>query len=175
MMDRRKWNDFISTLSSEEINSQLADIFAFATEYKSMLEAELGKRYSSGLNLWQEESYTEDQDDSTYEDSTIPSEEHSLQEGVQIEFAVMNKVQRAVAALTVEQLLEEMLNLDNYLGKMLPFQAPDYQEKIFARETCELRYYDMFGVESIQCPHCQTYLTPKQRFCGKCGKESKGK
>jgi len=175
MMDRRKWNDFIATLSSEEINSQLADIFAFATEYKSLLEAELGRRYSSGNNQWQEESYTEDQDDSTYEDSIIPSEEHSLQEGVQIEFAVMNKVQRAVAALTVEQLLEEMLNLDNYLGRMLPSQAPDYQEKVFARETCELRYYDMFGVESIQCPHCQTYLTPKQRFCGKCGKEIKGK
>ena len=124
MMDRRKWNSFIATLSSEEINSQLADIFAFATEYKSLLEAELGRRYSSGNNQWQDESYTEDQDDSTSEDSIIPSEEHSLQEGVQIEFAVMNKVQRAVAALTVEQLLEEMLNLDNYLGRMLPSQAP---------------------------------------------------
>ena len=174
MMDRRKWNNFITTLSSEEINSQLADIFAFAAEYKSLLEAELGRRYSSGNNQWQDESYTEDQDDSTYEDSIIPSEEHTLQEGVQIEFAVMNKVQRAVSALTVEQLLEEMLNLDNYLGRMLPSQAPDYQKKVFARETCELRYYDMFGVESIQCPHCQTYLTPKQRFCGKCGKEYKG-
>lgn len=175
MMDRRKWSNFISTLSSEEINSQLADLFAFVTEYKGMLEAELGRRYSSGSNQLQENSYTEYQDESTYDDSTIPSEEHSPQEGVQIDFAVMNKVQRAVAALTVEQLLEEMSNLDDYLGQMLPSQAPDYQEKVFAREACELRYYDMFGVESIECPHCQTYLTPKQRFCGKCGREIKGK
>ena len=173
MMDRQKWNNFITTLSSEEINSQLADIFAFATEYKSMLEAELGRRYSSVENQWQNNTSPVDQYETDYTDSAIPSEEHSQQEGVQIDFAVMNKVQRAVAALTVEQLLEEMSNLDDYLSQMLPSQAPDYQEKVFARETCELRYYDMFGEESIECPHCQTYLTPKQRFCGKCGKEIK--
>lgn len=172
MMDHRKWSDFVSTLSSEEINSHLADLFSFTAEYKRILEAELGRRYSnvSGMSYDRGHSNTHDEEDTAEEVITIPSELHNELEGVQLDFHVMNRIQQAVNGLETDQLLEEMKNLDDYLGQMRSPLAMDYQEKIFARETCELRYYDIFGREPMQCTHCQTYLTPEQKFCGKCGR-----
>ena len=149
MIDYSKWSAFISTLSNEEIRSQLADLFTFAVEYKALIEEELSGRLDG--------------------DRETPSENHSSIEGVQLDFRVMNRIKSIIDSLNSDQLLEEMKNLDDYLSSADPAMASDYQEKIYAQEVCEQKYFDLFGQEPVICPNCLAYLTPEQRFCGKCG------
>lgn len=172
MIDYSKWSAFVSTLSNEEIHSQLADLFTFATEYKTLLEEELSGRLngvrkpSSDIH----QTFLSGSDVAVDHDNTSGySEESGVLEGVQLDFNIMNRIQSVIDSLNTDQLLEEMKNLDDYLSRVNPAMASDYQEKIYAKEACELKYFDLFGQEPVMCPNCLAYLSPDQRFCGKCG------
>lgn len=172
MLDYNKWTAFISTLTNEEIHTQLADINNFAMEYKDLLEDELASRLSGKRKPAPAFPGPLSNDiviENGSESDPEYLEDSSILEGVQLDFNVMNRIQSVVDSLTTEQLLDEMKNLDKYLSSAQPAMASDYQEKIYARELCELKYFDLFGQEPIMCPHCLAYLTPAQRFCGKCG------
>lgn len=160
MIDYSKWSAFISTLSTEEIRSQLADLFTFAVEYKTLIEEELSGRPSISDGT--------DSEDGCDETSEY-AEEYGALEGVRLDFRVMNRIQSIIDSLNTDQLLEEMKNLDDYLSSADPAMASDYQEKIYAKEVCEQKYFALFGQEPVICPNCLAYLTPEQRFCGKCG------
>lgn len=172
MIDYSKWSAFISTLSNEEIHSQLADLFTFTAEYKVLLEEELSGR----LNGVRKPSSVIPQAilngsgaETGYNETPGDSEEGGVLEGVQLDFNVMNRIQSIIDSLTTDQLLDEMKNLDDYLSSAHPAIASDYQEKIYAKEACELKYFDLFGQEPVVCPNCLAYFSPEQRFCGKCG------
>ncbi len=87
-------------------------------------------------------------------------------DGVELDYRVINRIKRTIDSLTVEELLTEMEHLDESLNSNPCYRDSKYQEKEIARECCELRYYDMFGEESIRCPCCHAYITPdqEQRF-----------
>lgn len=144
MIDYSKWSAFISTLSDEEIRSQLADLFTFAVEYKTLIEEELSGRLD-GVRKPSDET-------SGY------AEEGGALDGVRLDFRVMNRIRSIIGSLNSDQLLEEMKNLDDYLSSADPAMASDYQEKIYAKEVCEQKYFDLFGQESVICPNCLAYL-----------------
>ncbi len=172
MIDYSKWSAFISTLSNEEIHSQLADLFTFTAEYKALLEDEISGRLN-GIRkpapAIHQAILNGSDSEVGYDEPSGYAEERGVLEGVQLDFNVMNRIQSIIDSLTTDQLLDEMKNLDVYLSSVNPAMASDYQEKIYAKEACELKYFDLFGQEPVMCPNCLAYLSPEQRFCGKCG------
>ena len=167
MHNKAKVQTFIRTLSEEEINSQISDLFAFMEEYKQLLlEEQAVRRHNSSMD-YEEQPIKRDIP------STIKSQSGDIQETfteTSLDFNVINAIQSKVARFTEDELLENMKELDEILSNgPLAMPAHTFEEYRVAREACEVRYFEDFKCEPVVCRDCGSYLLPNQKFCGKCG------
>ena len=163
---KAKIQSFIRNLSDEEISSQIADLFAFMEEYKKLLLEEQDIRTIDRQNVFAEQPTHSD----IFPEKVEPVEENYVLSEISLDFNTLTAIQNKVDNFTEEELFQNMKELDCILAKG-PFEMPTkaFDEYRAAREACEIRYFDDYKCEPVMCKHCGEYLTPDQRFCGKCG------
>lgn len=167
MYNKAKVQAFIRTLSDEEINSQISDLFAFMEEYKQLLlEEQAVRRHNQSMNY---EGQPIKRDIPPVIKSQVGDEQEMFEE-TSLDFNVINAIQSKVARFTEDELLENMKELDAILANgPLAMPAHTFEEYRVAREACEVRYYKDYKCEPVMCRDCSSYLLPNQKFCGKCG------
>lgn len=167
MYNKTKVQAFIRTLSEEEINSQIGDLFAFMEEYKQLLlEEQAVRRHSRPVNYGEQLS----KHDIPPVIKSQDGDEQEIFEEISLDFNVINAIQNKVARFTDDELLENMKDLDEILSQgPLAMPAHTFEEYRVARDTCEMRYFEEYQSDPVMCRDCGSYLLPNQKFCGKCG------
>ena len=167
MYNKAKVQAFIRTLSDEEINSQIGDLFAFMEEYKQLLIEEQAVRRHNNSMGYNEQPINRDIP------TAIKSQSGDTQETyteTSLDFNVINAIQSKVARFTEDELLDNMKELDEILSSgPLAMPAHTFEEYRVAREACDVRYFEDYKCEPVMCRDCGSYLLPNQKFCGKCG------
>lgn len=166
-MYNKKVQAFIRTLSEEEINYQISDLFAFMEEYKQLLlEEQALRKHNHSMNY---EKQPIKRDIPPVIKSQV-GDQQEMFEKTSLDFNVINAIQSKVARFTEDELLENMKELDEILSNgLLAMPVHIFEEYRVAREACEMRYFEKYQCEPIMCRNCDAYLVPNQKFCGKCG------
>jgi len=174
----KKLEHFVASLSDQEIDRQLGDIFEWAKTYKELLEKEKAYRREgqlrskSALAINYGDSadiYTDVGEDFDCEFSANGAEEASID----FEFAQM--IQQKVSAFSAEKTKEQLEKL-----KQIPPYTVDPQDLAqlqYEIEACELHLFELTGETSegnIICLSCGEEIEPNAKFCRKCGAAVKG-
>ena len=174
----KKLEHFVASLSDQEIDRQLGDIFEWAKTYKELLEKEKAYRRksqlsnNSGLAINYGDSagiYTDIEQDYDCESNANDAEE------VSIDFELARMIRQKVSAFSAEKTKEQLEKL-----KQIPPYTVDPQDLAqlqYEIETCELHLFELTGETSegnIICLSCGEEIEPNAKFCGKCGAAVKG-
>lgn len=174
----KKLEHFVASLSDQEIDRQLGDIFEQAKTYKELIEKEKAYRRecqlcnNSGLAINFGDSAdicTDVGEDFNYAFSTNGAEEAS------IDFELAQMIQQKVSAFSAEKTKEQLEKL-----KQIPPYTVDPQDLAqlqYELEACELHLFELTGETSegnIICLSCGEEIEPNAKFCGKCGAAVKG-
>lgn len=176
----KKMERFVSSLTDQEIDCQLKDIFEWARVYKELLETEQtyrrnNQRYSNtspsrsivGTNCEYEEG-----EDTTYE-CIEPTEDSN--EEITVDYELAQMIQQKVSLLSAQKTREQLEKL-----KQIPIHTlspEDLAQLQYEIEICELHLYILTGETTDGnnvCPSCGTESEPHAKFCGKCGTAIKG-
>lgn len=165
----KKFEAFISTLSDNEIDEQLSDIFGWAKEYQDLLEKERCKRRDKRF--------------STASDGSVPSENDLLLNDIEmsneyaftdaetsVDFYVTEQIQSRISGLSADETKERLTKLQTLAQGYL--SAQEKAEIQFEIDTCEIHYFDLTGctIDGANiCPNCGDELEDGAAFCGKCG------
>lgn len=175
----KKMERFVSSLTDQEIDCQLTDIFEWARVYKELLETEQAYRQNNRRYVDASPSRTIVETDCEYEDNedsyelVEPTEVSSDEITVDYEFAQM--IQQKVSMFSVQKTKEQLERL-----KQIPthtLSPEDFSQLQYEIETCELHLYELTGETpdgNNICPSCGTELEAHAKFCSKCGTAIKG-
>lgn len=168
----KKLECFVASLSDQEIDCQLGDIFEWAKTYKELLEKEKAYRRKGQLRNNSGDSagiYTDIQEDYDYESNANGAEEAA------IDFELAQMIQQKVSAFSAEKTKEQLEKL-----KQIPPCTVDPQDLAqlqYEIEACELHLFELTGETSegnIICLSCGEEIEPNAKFCGRCGAAVKG-
>lgn len=175
---KEKLERFVASLSDQEIDRQLGDIFEWAKTYKELLEKEKAYRRKSQLSNNSGMAinygdfagiYTDVEEDYDCESNANGAEEAS------IDFELAQMIQQKVSAFSAEKTKEQLVKL-----KQIPPYTVDPQDLAqlqYEIEACELHLFELTGETSegnIICLSCGEEIEPNAKFCGKCGVAVKG-
>ncbi len=169
MYTRAKVQKYIQTLSDEEINFQIDNLFEFMEEYKKLLLEEQAVRRHDDSKNCKEQSIIQDTHAAT---ELQPEDTQEIYAEAALDFYVINAIQRKVARFTEDELLDNMKELDEILSNCPAMPGSTFEEYRVAREACDVRYFEDYKCEPIMCRDCGSYLLPNQKYCGKCGSSS---
>lgn len=164
----KKMERFVSSLTDQEIDCQLKDIFDWARAYKELLETEKLHRVSNCSHndsiIYYAEPEENDKEDESYEFENVEEET--------VDFALAQMIREKVSSFSEEKTRQQ-------LGKLR--QIPTFNlsgEELatlqFEIESCELHLFEITSSESgdkMICPYCGVDLELNAKFCGKCGKQ----
>lgn len=167
-----KMERFVSSLTDQEIDCQLKDIFEWARVYKELLETEQAyRRKNKEYNLAASTDLYGEDDGDSYDVEPIENVEKEL--GIDYELAQM--IQQKVSSFSAEKTREQLEKLKQISTHSLcPADLAQLQYEI---ETCELHLFELTGEAlggGLICPSCGSELEANARFCGKCGASIKG-
>lgn len=173
----KKLERFVASLTDQEINAQINDIFDWARVYKELLETEQAHRRSNN-NINQRSSptrynepitnYGECDDGFNYE---IIDEELT---GMSVDYDLIQVINRKISGLSVEKTREQLDRLKQIpTYNLSPSEMSQLQYEI---EVCELHLLELIGEtedDSCFCSCCGSELESNAKFCGKCGVATK--
>lgn len=175
----KKMERFVASLTDQEIDCQLKDIFEWARVYKDLLETEQSYRRSNQTFTSGNFSISSVNVDNDYEE---PEENYEYDGAVKInldeisvDFELAQMIQQKVSSFSVEKTREQLEKL-----KRIPTHTltpEDLAQLQYEIETCELHLFELTGETadgSNVCPSCGTELEAHAKFCGKCGTAIKG-
>ena len=175
----KKMERFVSSLTDQEIDCQLKDIFEWARIYKELLETEQAYRRNNQLHSNTSPSksivgtnYEYEEDEDTYED--IEPTEEGIEE-ITVDYELAQMIQQKVSSFSAQKTREQLEKL-----KQIPIHTltpEDLAQLQYEIETCELHLYELTGETADGnnvCPSCGTELEAHAKFCGKCGTAIKG-
>lgn len=162
---------FVSSLTDQEIDCQLKDIFDWARIYKELLETEQAHRRSgqhsnnitSPINTADYDF--EEASDCEYLESSISDFEETS-----VDFGLAQIIQHKVSAFSEEKTREQLERL-----KLIPthtFSPKDLAQLRYEIKTCELHLFELTGETADGdnvCPSCGAELEVNAKFCGRCG------
>ena len=186
-----QWANFISTLSTDELENQLADILSFAREYQQLAADELNKRnrpvsikglmpdaladssksnyvFTNGKDIDDEENFDEIADICTNESS--------------LDYYTSTRIQQAVESYGEDELQDRINEINEALKKPLTDDAR--ATILYEKELCEFHLSIIHGEEeqsddsytesdaaisSNVCRNCGADLHSATIFCPKCG------
>lgn len=162
---KRKLERFVASLTDQEIDNQLEDIFEFAKVYKTLLEKEKADRQMRKIlpdskdiqNDYHE--YEEHEEVYEYEDDE-PDIDYELAQ------AVLEKV----SALSCDETRDRLERLRNISSDALSSEELAILQ--YDMEVCELHLLELTGKTADGtkiCPVCSSELDTDARFCGNCG------
>lgn len=170
----KKMECFVSSLTDQEIDCQLKDIFEWARVYKELLETEQAHRQSgqhfnnitSPIDTTDTTDYNfEEAEDCDYvEFSTNDFEEKS------VDFELAQMIQRKVSTFSEEKTREQLEKLKQIPTHTLSLE--DLAQLRYEIETCELHLFELTGGPTDGnnvCPSCGAELEVNAKFCGRCG------
>ncbi len=172
-----KMKQFVASLTDEEIDSQIKDIFEWAKKYKELLESE--KAYRSGQkngndNIITPSTYSkdvcfEDNNEANYDYNNVEYEEKGI-ENPTVNFELAQIIQNKVATFSVEKTKEQLEKLKNIPTNNL--NSIDLAQLKYEIEVCEIHLFELTGKtldgESV-CMTCGAELEGNAKFCPKCG------
>lgn len=169
----KKMERFVSSLTDQEIDCQLKDIFEWARAYKELLETE--QTYRQNNQRYTNNSFgSVAETDCEYEDNEVPygfiesTEDSSDEITVDCELAQM--IQQKVSTFSVQKTKEQLEKLKQIpTNTLLPEDLAHLQYEI---EMCEIHLFELTGETadgSAVCPACGAELEANAKFCGKCG------
>lgn len=169
----KKMECFVSSLTDQEIECQLKDIFDWARVYKELLETEQAyRRKNKEYNLTSSPIMYNDEDDGdSYDAEPIESGDEELT----IDYELAQMIQQKVSSFSVEKTKEQLERLKQIPTYSLP--PEDIAQLQYEIETCELHLFELTGEApggGLVCPSCGSELEANARFCGKCGASTKG-
>lgn len=175
----KKMERFVSSLTDQEIDCQLKDIFEWARIYKELLETEQAYRRNNQLHSNTSPSrsivgtnYEYEEDEDTYE--YIEPTEEGIEE-ITVDYELAQMIQQKVSSFSAQKTREQLEKLKQIpMHTLLPEDLAQLQYEI---ETCELHLYELTGETADGnnvCPSCGTELEAHAKFCGKCGTAIKG-
>lgn len=175
----KKLERFVSSLTDQEIDCQLKDIFEWARIYKELLETEQAYRRNNQLHSNASPSrsivgtnYEYEEDEDTYE--YIEPTEEGIEE-ITVDYELAQMIQQKVSSFSAQKTREQLEKL-----KQIPMHTlspEDLAQLQYEIETCELHLYELTGETADGnnvCPSCGTELEAHVKFCGKCGTAIKG-
>lgn len=175
----KKMEHFVASLTDQEIDCQLKDIFEWVRVYKDLLETEQSYRRSNRTFTSGNSSTSSLNVDNDYE---APEEDYEYDGAVEInfdeisvDFELAQMIQQKVSTFSVEKTREQIEKL-----KQIPTHTltpKDLAQRQYVIETCELHLFELTGETtdgSNVCPSCGTELEAHAKFCGKCGTAIKG-
>ena len=173
----KKMERFVSSLTDQEIECQLKDIFDWARVYKELLETEQAYRRRNGN--YQIESHSTNVFDyaNMFDDTDDVCEisQDGDEDVITVDYELAQMIQQKVATFSAEKTREQLEKL-----KQIPtysLSPEDVAQLQYEIETCELHLFELTGEtdggECI-CPSCGAKLETNAKFCGKCGKAIKG-
>lgn len=175
----KKMERFVSSLTDQEIDCQLKDIFEWARIYKELLETEQAYRRSNQLHSNTFTSKTSvgtnceyEEGEDTYE-YIEPTEE--VIEEITVDYELAQMIQQKVSSFSVQKTREQLEKLKQIPVHTLTLE--DLARLQFEIETCELHLFELTGETADGnnvCPSCGTELEAHAKFCGKCGTAIKG-
>lgn len=157
-----KLRQFVASLSDDEIESQLDEIFEWAKVYKELLEEELDRRQSSedyGCFSFVPSETKDDEFEPVFD---------STSESTAVDYELAEKSRQAVSCYSEQETRVQLDRLKQISSQNLsPKEAALLQYQI---ELCELRIFELTGKAADNlCPACGQELEIGARFCGKCG------
>lgn len=175
----KKMERFVASLTDQEIDCQLKDIFEWARVYKDLLENEQAYRRSNRAFTSSNSSISSANVDSDYEEPEEDYEYNSSVESnieeVSVDFELAQMIQQKVSTFSAEKTREQLDKL-----KQIPthtFTPEDLAQLQYEIETCELHLFELTGETADGnnvCPSCGIELEAHAKFCGKCGTAIKG-
>ena len=175
----KKLERFVSSLTDQEIDCQLKDIFEWARIYKELLETEQAYRRNNQLHSNTSPSrsivgtnYEYEEDEDTYE--YIEPTEEGMEE-ITVDYELAQMIQQKVSSFSAQKTREQLEKL-----KQIPTHTltpEDLAQLQYEIETCELHLYELTGETADGNnvgPSCGTELEAHAKFCGKCGTAIKG-
>ena len=173
----KKMERFVSSLTDQEIDCQLKDIFEWARAYKELLETEQtyrrnNQRYSnissSRSIVGTDCEYEEDE-----EQYIEPTEDND--EEIIVDYELAQMIQQKVSTFSAQKTRAQLEKL-----KLIPTHTLSSEDLIqlqYEIETCELHLYELTGETADGnnvCLSCGTELEAHAKFCSKCGTAIKG-
>lgn len=158
---------YVSSLTTEEIEAQLNDIFSWAKEYQSVLTQELLKRNSkSSMVLDGRSNYglIEAESDSEQEDF--------VKGGISLDYRIVSTLQEQTNALSLEDaisVVERLKKVSTRGFSELEVARLSLQLDMCEARICELRGTGLKTSDPFNCLVCGSTLAPDDVFCGKCG------
>lgn len=175
----KKLEYFVASLTDDEIDAQLKDIFDWARVYKELLEAEKMTRYKTnkylqddfetldGLRIETENLQEEISNDEAvieFEDPDVVTKEMS------IDFGLAQRIQQEVSMLSIDVTKEQLIKLKKLSSNLFsPQELAQLRFEIYAREA---HLFELAGesADDVEiCLSCGAELKANARFCHKCG------
>ena len=170
----KKMEHFVASLTDQEIDCQLKDIFEWARVYKELLETEQSYRrrnltfMNNGSpissmninNVYEEPEQAYEYDGSIENDATETS----------IDFELAQMIRQKVSTFSVEKTREQLEKLKQISTHTL--SENDFAQLQYEIEMCELHLFELTGTTADGnkvCPSCGTELEAHAKFCSKCG------
>ena len=162
---------YISSLSDEEIEEQLSDIFDWVKEYQSALKAEQLDR------IVRKREMTYSNFSSATSNSSISCEfENGLNADYSptdetLDYLTATAIQNKVIEFSLEKTQESLERLKGISEFTLSFK--EKAQLRFEIETCELHLSELIHKGSLSdsqtCPICGNRITEDDAFCAVCG------
>lgn len=175
----KKLERFVSSLTDQEIDCQLKDIFEWARIYKELLETEQAYRRNNQLhsNTFTSRSsvgtnYGHEEVEDAYK-YIEPTEEGI--EKITVDYELAQMIQQKVSSFSAQKTKEQLEKLRQI--PMHTLTPEDLAQLQFEIETCELHLFELTGETADGnnvCPSCGTELEAHAKFCDKCGTAIKG-
>jgi len=173
----KKMERFVSSLTDQEIECQLKDIFDWARVYKELLETEQTYRRRNGNSQIESHSSNIFDDTDMFDDTDDACEisQDVDEDIVTVDYELAQMIQQKVATFSAEKTREQLEKL-----KQIPtysLSPEDVAQLQYEIETCELHLFELTGETDeggCICPSCGAELETNAKFCGKCGKAIKG-
>jgi len=183
-MNHTLWENFISKLSTKELEDQLSDILTFTQWYQQMITNELEMRkspsregstvnatsFASIVDEYQNDGLTNDIDfdDDITDDSTIIAHCSS------IDFFVATRIQQSIEGYNEEELYNRINDLNNALyGKMsdeervvLQYEIEQCKEQL---DSLKIATEDLLKARNKKCYGCGSNIGLDSIFCPECG------
>lgn len=170
----KKLERFVSSLTDQEIDCQLKDIFEWARIYKELLETEQAYRRNNQLhsNTFTSRSsvgtnYGHEEVEDAYK--YIEATEEGI-EKITVDYELAQMIQQKVSSFSAQKTREQLEKLRQI--PMHTLTPEDLAQLQFEIETCELHFFELTCETADRnnvCPSCGTELEAHAKFCDKCG------